>query len=55
MLVRTPFKDATTLFDFFKASKFPYFDSLFKEVLRFTSSSYSVRRVEEDGTVFDRG
>jgi len=52
-----PFQDATTLFDFFKASKFPYFDSLFKEVLRFASSSYSVRRVEKDGATLigDKG
>ena len=52
-----PFKDAATLFDLFKASKFPYFDSLFKEVLRFTSSSNSVRRVEQDGAVLigDKG
>ena len=50
-----PFKDAATLFAFFKASKFPYFDSLFKEVLRFTSSSNSVRRVEQDGAVLIGG
>ena len=52
-----PFKDATTLFDFFKASKFPYFDSLIKEVMRFTSSAYSMRQIEEDGTTLkgDKG
>ena len=51
------FKDGATLFDFFKASKFPYFNSLIKEVLRFMSSSYSIRRVEEDGTTLigDKG
>ena len=46
-----PFGDAAALFAFFKASKFPYFDSLFKEVLRVMSSSFSVRRVEQDGAV----
>jgi len=52
-----PFKDAPTLFNFFKASRFPYFDSLFKEVLRYTSSSLSIRRVEVDGAtlVGDKG
>jgi len=52
-----PFQDATTLLDFFKTSKFPYFDSLIKEVLRFTSLSFSMRRIEEDGTnlVGDKG
>lgn len=44
-----PFKDATSLFKFFKASKFPYFDSLIKEVLRFITLSFSMRRVEMDG------
>lgn len=44
-----PFKDATSLFKLFKASKFPYFDSLIKEVLRFITLSYSMRRVDKDG------
>ena len=43
-----PFKDAVSLFNFFKASKFPYFDSLIKEVLRFASSSFSMRQIEGD-------
>jgi len=52
-----PFGAAMSLFDFFKASKFPYFDSLIKEVLRFTSSVYSLRRIEVDGStvVGDKG
>jgi len=52
-----PFKDGTTLFDFFKASSFPYFDSLIKEVMRFMASSYSIRRIEEGGTTLlgDKG
>jgi cytochrome P450 len=52
-----PFKDATSLFNFYKASKFPYFDSLFKELLRFTSLSFSMRRIEENGTTLigDKG
>jgi cytochrome P450 len=43
-----PFKDGTSLFTFFKASKFPYFDSLVKEMLRFTSLSFSLRRIDVD-------
>ena len=44
-----PFKDGTSLFNFFKASKFPYTDSLIKETLRFTSLTFSLRRIEVDG------